>query len=181
MKHLIIGSGVVGTATGVWLNANCEDVIFYDIKSQVLEKLDIKGFKTTSKIDIKVDIYWICTAEWNVEEVLSELLNYFKNPTIVIRSTTPPGMIERLSKKYKLKHIAHIPEFLKAKTAISDIFDKDRVIVGTNDEETKSKLSISNSTYHIYHSYNFRINKICIKLLACYADLLLERNKGYMQ
>ena len=34
MKHVIIGAGVVGTATGVWLNANHEDVIFYDVNQR---------------------------------------------------------------------------------------------------------------------------------------------------
>ena len=141
MKHLIIGSGVIGTATGVWLNANHEDVIFYDIKSEVLKKLENKGFRVTSSIkEFHVDIYWVCTAEWNVEEVLSKLSKLFKDPTVVVRSTTPPGTTQNLGKKYGLKHIAHIPEFLKEKTAIADIFDKDRVIIGTIDDETKSKL-----------------------------------------
>ena len=39
MKHVIIGAGVVGTATGVWLIANCEYVIFYDINIEALKKL----------------------------------------------------------------------------------------------------------------------------------------------
>lgn len=141
MKHLIIGAGIVGTATGVWLKANQENTIFYDIKPEVLKKLENRGLKVTSRIkDVNADIYWICTAEWNVEEVISQLSKLFKNPTVVIRSTTPPGTIENLAKKYSLKHIAHVPEFLKAKTAIADIFDKDRVIIGAKNEEVKSKL-----------------------------------------
>ena len=141
MKHVIIGAGVIGTATGVWLSANCEDVIFYDIKLEALKKLKNKGFKVTSNIkDTHADIYWVCTAEWDVEEVLSKLSEFFGDPTVVIRSTTPPGTIKKLMEKYKLLHIAHIPEFLRAKTAISDIFDKDRVIIGTIDDETKLKL-----------------------------------------
>jgi len=141
MKHTIIGAGVVGTATGVWLKANLEEVLFFDIKPEALKKLQNKGYLTTSKLkDINTDIFWICTAEWNVEEVIKMLKKYFKDPTIVIRSTTPPGTIASLSKKYHLKHIAHVPEFLREKTAISDIFDKDRVIVGTIDEITELKL-----------------------------------------
>lgn len=141
MKHTIIGAGVVGTATGVWLKANREDVLFFDIKPEALKKLQNKGYLTTSKLkDIKTDIFWICTAEWNVEDVIKMLIKLFKDPTIVIRSTTPPGTIATLSKNYHLKHIAHVPEFLREKTAISDIFDKDRVIVGTIDEITELKL-----------------------------------------
>ena len=141
MKHLIIGAGIVGVATGVWLKANCEDVIFCDIKPEVLERLKNRGFTVTSKIkDGKADIYWICTAEWNVEEVLRELSKSFDDPTVVIRSTMPLGTTEKLSKKYKVKHLAHIPEFLRQKTAISDIFDEDRVVIGTTDEETEKML-----------------------------------------
>ena len=43
MKHLIVGSGIVGTATGVWLNENREEVTFCDIKPEILKKL--KGLK----------------------------------------------------------------------------------------------------------------------------------------
>lgn len=141
MKHLIIGAGIVGTATGVWLKANCEDVIYCDIKPEVLEKLKNRGFTVTSKIkDGKADIYWICTAEWNAEEVLKELSKYFDDPMVVIRSTMPSGTTKKLSKKYKIKHIAHIPEFLRQKTAISDIFDEDRIVIGTTDEEMEVTL-----------------------------------------
>jgi UDPglucose 6-dehydrogenase len=141
MKHVIIGAGVVGTATGVWLKANREEVIFCDIKPEVLLKLKNKGFNVTSTIEkIQADIYWICTAEWDAEKILSILSKRFKDPTIVIRSTMPPGSTEKLAKKYKVKHVAHIPEFLREKTAISDIFDENRIVIGVRDEETKAKL-----------------------------------------
>ena len=141
MKHLIVGSGIVGTATGIWLNANNEDVTFCDIKPEVLKRLQNQGFKVTTKIkDVKADIYWICTAEWNTEEVISKISEFDQNPTIVIRSTMPPGSTVEISKRYRIKQIAHMPEFLKQKTAIADIFDKDRVIIGTTDEKTKQML-----------------------------------------
>ena len=140
MKHLIIGAGVVGTATGIWLSANKEEVTFCDIKPEILKKLQNRGLKVTQKIQ-KADIYWICTAEWDAEKVLKELTKTIKDPMVVIRSTMPPGSTQELSKKYKIKHIAHIPEFLKQKTAIEDIFNKDRVIIGTTDEKTKTILS----------------------------------------
>lgn len=139
MRHLIVGSGIVGFATGVWLEANGEEVYFNDIKPEALKELRGQGYKT-STIDCKADIYWVCTAEGNVEEVLSKLSELFKDPTVVVKSTTPPGTIQNLGRKYGLKHIAHVPEFLKTKTAIADIFDTDRVIIGTVDDETKSKL-----------------------------------------
>lgn len=141
MKHLIIGAGIVGTATGIWLKANCEDIVFCDIKTETLEKLKNRGFSVTSKIkDVKADIYWICTAEWNTEEVLKDISKINKNPRIVIRSTMPLGSTDELSKKYNVQRIAHIPEFLRQKTAISDIFDEDRIIIGTNDKDLEMTL-----------------------------------------
>lgn len=140
MKHIVIGSGVIGTATGVWLKANSQEVIFYDIDSEKLKKLKNRDYKISTKLkNTKADIYWVCTAEWDVESVLKQLKT-FKEPTIVIRSTMPPGETEKLAKKYKIKHIAHVPEFLRQKTAISDIFDKDRIVIGTKDEKTKNIL-----------------------------------------
>ena len=142
MKHMIIGAGVVGTATGVWLNANRQEVIFCDIKPETLKRLQNKGYSVTLNIkDIKADVYWICTAEWDTEKIIKELSQAVKDPIVVIRSTMPPGLTKELAKKYKVKHLAHIPEFLKQKTAISDIFDKDRIVVGTTDEKTKNTLS----------------------------------------
>ena len=142
MKHLIVGSGVIGTATGVWLNANREEVTFCDVKPEILKRLKNQGFKATSEIkDIKADIYWICTAEWNAEEAINKISEFHQNPTIVIRSTMPPGSTIKIAKKHGIKHIAHMPEFLKQKTAIADIFDKDRVIIGTTDKKTKQKLA----------------------------------------
>ena len=86
LKHLIIGAGIIGTATGVWLKANCENVVYCDIKPEILQKLKNRGFAVTSKIkDETADIYWICTTEWNAEEVLKELAKSFNDPTVVIR------------------------------------------------------------------------------------------------
>jgi len=142
MKHLIIGAGIVGTATGIWLQANKEEVIFCDISKETLQKLQNRGFQVTSSLQKKtIDIFWICTVEWDTEQILQQLAEGDDNPTIVIRSTMPPGSTEGLIKKYHLTHVAHIPEFLRQKTAIADEFDTDRIILGTNDKDTKRKIT----------------------------------------
>ena len=85
MKHLIIGAGIVGTATGIWLKANCEEIIFCDIKPEVLERMKNRGFSVTRNLkDVQADIYWICTAEWNTEEVLKELFDALKREEVVL-------------------------------------------------------------------------------------------------
>ena len=141
MKHIIIGSGVVGIATGIWLKANCEDVTFCDINKDTLKKLKNRKLKVATDFKTKeYDIYWICTAEWDSEKIAEQLSKIKKDPVVIIRSTMPIGSTKHICEKYNIKHLAHIPEFLKQKTAINDIFDKDRIIIGTTDLHTKKIL-----------------------------------------
>jgi len=143
MRHAIIGSGVIGKATGLWLLANKQEVTFFDIKDEVLDKLKEQGYNTSKEVTAvgirKNDpkIIWICTAEWDVDSVIQNIYEYSADKIFVIRSTMPPGEIETIAKKYGLLHIAHMPEFLRQNSATSDIFNKDRVIIGTNEYQTK--------------------------------------------
>jgi len=125
-RHLIIGAGTVGISTGDWLVANNERTDFYDKNSELLKELKNKGYNTVTKIEDIYDCYWICTAEWNVDEAVKLLPEY---DIVVIRSTVPPGKIDELS--IKIKDIAHVPEFLRQETATTDVFNADRVIIGT--------------------------------------------------
>jgi UDP-glucose 6-dehydrogenase len=127
VKHLIIGSGVIGKATGIWLATNKEDVYFNDINKETLKKLKDEGYKTTMKI-IDTDVYWICTAEWNVEEAIKEIP---KGALTIVRSTTPLGTMEKLQKKNEDLILVHNPEFLVQKTAVFDMFNPDRIIIGS--------------------------------------------------
>lgn len=129
MKHIIIGSGTIGKATGVFLHTNKEDVYFNDIKKAILLKIKSQGYKTTEIIS-NVDIYWICTAEWNVEEAIKQIKEPQKDSIIVVRSTTAPGTIKSIQEKYQNLNFVHNPEFLVQKSAIHDIFNPDRVIIG---------------------------------------------------
>jgi len=135
LKHLIIGSGVVGTATGTWLATNKEEVAYTDNDEKVLKKLSDMGHHVITQFSyFNADIYWICTPEWNVEEVIKNILSIVKHldKTIVIRSTMHPGNTKILQEAYDIKRLAHVPEFLKAKTATEDMFNPDRIIIGTN-------------------------------------------------
>jgi UDPglucose 6-dehydrogenase len=128
VKHLIIGSGVIGKATGIWLATNKEEVYFNDINKETLKKLKDEGYKTTTNI-IDADVYWICTAEWNVEEAIKEIP---KGALTIVRSTTPIGTMEELQKKNDELVLVHNPEFLVQKTAVFDMFNPDRIIIGSS-------------------------------------------------
>jgi len=146
MKHVIIGSGCIGQATGIWLSARNEKVTFFDISSKPLDKLEKKGYKVSmfpTKINVRKenpDIIWICTAEWDVEKVIKELHEYNSDKIYIIRSTMPVGETEKIASKYGLVHVAHIPEFLRQKTAINDIFNQDRIVIGLKDKKTRKAL-----------------------------------------
>jgi nucleotide sugar dehydrogenase len=67
-----------------------------------------------------------------VEGVLSELAKTNCNLVAVVKSTVPPGSIERWNKQYKdtnLK-ITFSPEFLREATALEDMRNQDRIILG---------------------------------------------------
>ena len=139
MKHVIIGSGVVGVATGTWLEANKFDVTYYDIDNEVLRKLRKSGKKTANILPklTRQDIFWICTHEKYVKAIIANHLSVLSKSIIVIRSTCPPGTLEHLQNSFGLAFLAHNPKFLREKTALDDEFNKDRIIIGTNNNYVK--------------------------------------------
>ena len=135
MRHLIIGAGTIGESTGALLEANKEEVSYCDLKIEVRNKLKEKG-KNLSSMDNEFDIYWICTAEWNVESILKCVP---KVGTVVVRSTTPPGSIKKWAKQYRID-LFHIPEFVRQSTNIYDEFHPDRIIIGETTSSAKNVL-----------------------------------------
>ncbi len=136
MKFLIIGAGVTGTATADGFSRFGYDVAAYDIEEQKLKQLQQEGIKTTDKL-IDSDIYWICTPEAVVEDVVNRLKD--RKGLIVIRSTTLPGTTVSLMEKYKLR-ICHNPEFLRERQALRDFFYPDRIVIGESDKEAGDTL-----------------------------------------
>jgi len=151
LNHQIIGSGTVGVATGLWLKANNENVAFHDKNKKLLLNLEKEGLTTTLVIEQDIDIYWICTAEWNVEEVIKALKDksICTGAIVVIRSTTHPGTVKELKEKYKIDNLVHNPEFLRANTAIDDMFNPDRVIIGTGSNDAAQVIKKLYSANHV--------------------------------
>jgi len=131
IRNIIIGSGVIGRATGEFLEAHKKNVTYNDINIDILTKLKEQKKRTEKNINNEYDLYWICTAEWHVSNVLKKIKN--KNAKIVIRSTIKPNELRLYKKIYHFEHLAHMPEFLREKTALNDIFNSDRIIIGTYD------------------------------------------------
>jgi GDP-mannose 6-dehydrogenase len=77
----IIGSGVVGSATGKGFHKLGHDIIFYDISKQRLHDLEDNGYKVASSVSEiidKTDLSFVCVntpAKSNGEQDLSQLMS----------------------------------------------------------------------------------------------------------
>jgi nucleotide sugar dehydrogenase len=122
----IIGSGVVGSATGKGFHRLGHDVLFYDIAKQRLLSLKENGYQTTTSVqDIidKTDISFVCVNTPNNDRgeqdlsqlmsVLYDVANAFNNNNnntnrqqqqhshlIVFRSTMLPGTMRSVVMNY---------------------------------------------------------------------------------
>ena len=63
---------------------------------------------------------------------------------VVIKSTVPPGTVERLQKKYPKKRFVFNPEFLTESQAWEDFISPDRQIVGTTSKSITDAIEILN-------------------------------------
>ena len=156
MKVSIIGSGVVGQATGMGFAVHGHDVLFHDIDEKKLSNLRSQGYKTTSKVeeavqgsevifvcvptptvDKKVDLSYLFQAAKDVDAALKDAQGF---PVVAFRSTVPPQtirtkivpMLEENSGLEAGKDfgVCMNPEFLREKSPLDDFLHPDRVVIG---------------------------------------------------
>ena len=123
----IIGSGVVGSATGKGFHKLGHDIIFYDISKQRLHDLEDNGYQVASSVSEiidKTDLSFVCVntpAKSNGEQDLSQLMSVLydianapvstngrqqqqddqrKPHLIVFRSTMLPGTMRNVVVNY---------------------------------------------------------------------------------
>tara|TARA_B100000787_G_scaffold165461_1_gene149363 strand:+ start:256 stop:1428 length:1173 start_codon:yes stop_codon:yes gene_type:complete len=65
-----------------------------------------------------------------VEKVISEILKFNNNTTIIIKSTIPLGFTEKMRKRFNTNKIIYSPEFLRENKALYDNLYPSRIIVG---------------------------------------------------
>jgi len=156
MTVAIIGSGVVGTATGFGLQGVGHRVVFCDLDPERLAMLRSRGFMAMECGELpleepNVDAYLISvptpTAEGRVDltylreaaaAVGCALSQHEGHPVVVVRSTVPPGttedvvipVLEGRSGRTAGRDFGMCmnPEFLRARSAEAD-FKRPRVIV----------------------------------------------------
>ncbi len=166
-KISIIGSGVVGSATGQGFHKLGHKVIFYDISKQKLKALKNDGYNVANNLSqalSQTDVSFVCvnTPTHNSEQDLSQIISVLQQITeylntaekqhlFVFRSTILPGTMRNVIVNYLEKNcitkrgidydVVYNPEFLRQNTSHDDFFKPDRAIIG-EDHAQLSKILV---------------------------------------
>jgi UDPglucose 6-dehydrogenase len=167
MKKIgIIGSGVVGSATGIGFKNIGNKVIFFDIAQKIIDNLKENGLDATNNLEYTVEnsnIFFICvpTPDENgkidlsiIKSAVEDLSKQSKDKEeyflVVIKSTVIPTTTENviipIIEKYSHKKVGNDfgvcfnPEFLRDKCALQDFMDPDRIVIGEYDKRSGDML-----------------------------------------
>jgi UDPglucose 6-dehydrogenase len=137
----IVGQGYVGTALKVGFEQHYK-VETYD------KHLDSKTTCPLSNLVVLSDVIFVCVPTpmnkdgschtYIVESVVNEINDIASSinplsdnkPTVVIKSTVPPGTTDRLHRKYKGVDVIFNPEFLTEANFVEDFRNQNRIILG---------------------------------------------------
>jgi UDPglucose 6-dehydrogenase len=158
LSVLIVGSGVVGNATGVGLQQLGHAVTFVDVCEERLAELTQRGLRAVHVTDMTLDgVTAVFVAvptpssqkgidyshlDAACESVGSALRTAVGTPLVVFRSTIPPGTtrnrlvprLEGASERVAGRdfHVAYNPEYLRAWNAVDDFLGFKFVTIGTS-------------------------------------------------
>ncbi len=135
MKIGIIGQGFVGSAIREGLNS------FYDVLTYDIDKS--KCNSTHTAVCREADIIFVCIPtpmrkdgkcdtrllESVVEKLQDECGKLNKTPTVVLKSTIPPGTTTKIYNKGYLD-VCFSPEFLTEANSFEDFKNQTRIIIG---------------------------------------------------
>lgn len=157
----VIGSGVVGLATGNSLKNKAESLIFIDNnkeKVNFLIKNKLKAFHISDKLTEIPNIFFICTPTPtkktgpDISSILKSckyiLQNRINNKyfIVAIRSTVPVGTNKKVVtffENQKLKvgidfDVVSFPEFLREKNSIKDSINPRLIVIGSQSKKVKN-------------------------------------------
>ena len=159
MRVGIIGLGYVGTA--------CYE-LFKDYFT--LNTFDINKKSTVSSVkelSEKSDIIFLClptpmkkngSCDLSIiESTLTELNDYNLSHTIVIKSTVQVGTTDKFSNQYSNLSFVFNPEFLTEANFIEDFKNQDRIIIGSNSDDSAN--IIEKLYREIYSNSEVKIRK----------------------
>lgn len=182
-KIAIIGSGVVGGATGKGLVSRGYEVTFYDLRKETIDFLS-KGGYDAKHIDLldanlynvfflsvptpteegKINLQYLKNATKDLGKKLGNKKNYF---VVVVRSTVLPGTTEDIvipilekesSKKAGVDFgVAMNPEYLREKNAEDDFENPWIITVGLLDQRSKKFIA------EIYKNFSCPIHFLSLR------------------
>lgn len=182
MKISIIGAGYVGIPTAIAFKYWGHEVVVVDNDWEKIDSLQRgempiyeKGFdyykSTIEKIEFTTDysriadsnVVVLCVGtpmgkngEANtrfIKLAAMDVDKYTEGAIVAVKSTVPVGTCKDLYNYIKRNEIASMPEFLREGYALDDVFNPDRVIIGTPNDKAFKLLK------HIYPEYMWE--KIC--------------------
>ncbi|MHA6629601.1 2-dehydropantoate 2-reductase N-terminal domain-containing protein [Pseudonocardia sichuanensis] len=165
-RIFIVGSGVVGAATGEGFLKAGHEVTFIDVSQPRIAELAARGFDVRSEIDLSDEPesllfltlptpndghrYDLSAFSAGTAAVGRALAASPTHHTVVVRSTVPPGTTEGLVKSTLEEHsgmvagegfgLASNPEFLRAVSAAEDFAHPWMTVVASRDPQTTERL-----------------------------------------
>lgn len=195
-KISIIGSGVVGKATGVGFHMHGNDVIFHDVDKKKLNDLSMKGYEVTNDIPKSVcdsmisficvqtptaneqmDFSYVKKAVVDIAKALREKGSYH---VVVVRSTVLPFTTETkivplLEQHSQLRGgedfgVCTNPEFLRKTSASKDFLNPSRIVIGELDKRSGDLLE---KLYSPFKAPIFRTGLATAEMIKYVANLFL--------
>ncbi len=142
-KVTIIGSGVVGYATGMGLREKGHSVLFHDINPKALERLQDLDLNTTDSLKTAADygeVVMVCvptpakvgSLDLSIlEKTVKALAAHTADSIVIVRSTVVVGTMRRLSQYLPLERLVYNPEFLRANHALEDFRHPSRIVLAS--------------------------------------------------
>lgn len=166
-RIFIVGSGVVGTATGKGLLRAEHEVTFVDVSRQRLDHLRSQGLDAHDSLDLKGAPeafifltlptpstghgYDLTAFEDGTASVGRALATATAPHVVVVRSTVPPGtaegLVQPLLEKYSGRtlgedfSLASNPEFLRAASAVEDFRHPWMTVIASRSARTRERLA----------------------------------------
>lgn len=180
MKLAVVGSGVVGQATGkVLASKGNHSVTFVDVNQKTIQSLRQAGYRVitpdeltgttaevffvsvpTPSLNGRMQLDFLVQAAINLAERV--LAQSSRRPVVVVRSTVPPGTTANLVTPLLEKHshkkagrdfgVAMNPEYLREESAVDDFAHPRLITIGVLDDATKRTLA------EVYQPFNKPVN-----------------------
>lgn len=142
----VIGWGFVGQATGLGFGSNPKNKIFWYDKfkesqntlSEVIEKSDFIFICVPTPIFSDYSGMDMSIVEGVIKEVAPKIAGTDK--ILILKSTSLPGTIKKMSKKYPGVNFVMNPEFLTQKNANKDFLNPARTVIGAETPDIAQKV-----------------------------------------